>query len=176
MGNVDFNALLNIGKQIAAWGGNKGKIDPGIEQSAFDIEVNKTAQQSGVDASEIYSETTIANLMGIEITQANSEERMDDAEEMFAMAGVSKLNQEVTQRVKTSAAIIDSIDIDKVEDAADEQVTFVYIDQNTDGTAKRIYNMGITANDVADFTAGDSTLLGTSALLFRDADFKRQAA
>lgn len=177
MANIDFNALFNIGRNIASNISNKNKAESKNEQNIFNVEGKKSASKNGVDASELHNNTSIASLMGVEINKTNPVNKMDNADELFEMAGIKKPEKEVVDRVSESAKIIDSINIEEIEEISpNDEVTFAYIDQHQNGTADRINNMGIVSADVIEFTEGDSSLLDISALLFRDAEYLREAS
>ena len=62
---IDFNnlksELFNIGKGIAKQGGNLDKIDTQSEKLLFDSVIENKCASAGVDASEIYNDTSISS-------------------------------------------------------------------------------------------------------------------
>ena len=160
---IDFNGLVNIGQQIAARGKNPNLIDTASETSAFDVEVKSAAAKAGVDASEIYSDTNIASLMGATFSKATAEDTIGDADDLFALAGIAKPSVEEKVRIERSAQVIDSLNIEEIEAfSPDEATTFAYIQHHEDGTADRVGKEAAFLDEVAN---GDPELYEIAALI-----------
>lgn len=146
---IDFNnlksELFNIGKGIAKQGGNLDKIDTQSEKLLFDSEIENKCASAGVDASEIYNDTSISSLMGASFS-ANVKGEADDLSTMFEMAGISApVNEESTSRIGKNVASIEALNgsdfsLEFLENVLGEDSPVIahLIDNNSNGTSKRI--------------------------------------
>lgn len=146
---IDFNnlksELFNIGKGIAKQGANLDKIDTQSEKLLFDSEIENKCASAGVDASEIYNDTSISSLMGASFS-TNVKGEKDDLSSMFEMAGISApVNEESTSRIGKNVASIEALNgsdfsLEFLENVLGEDSPVIahLIDNNSNGTSKRI--------------------------------------
>ena len=113
---IDFNnfnnlksELFNIGKGIAKQGGNLDKIDTQSEKLLFDSEIESKCASAGVDASEIYNDTSISSLMGASFS-ANVKGKEQNNEVVFSEDEISLEN------MMAMLAPEDGLDIDKLRE------------------------------------------------------------
>ena len=113
---IDFNnfnnlksELFNIGKGIAKQGGNLDKIDTQSEKLLFDSEIENKCASAGVDASEIYNDTSISSLMGASFS-ANVKGEEQNNEVVFSEDEISLEN------MMAMLAPEDGLDIDKLRE------------------------------------------------------------
>lgn len=137
---IDFNKLFSVGQGIAARGGDLNRIDPGEEASAFDIEVQKEAARAGVDASEIYSNTSISKLMGVEIGKKEAGDELADALSAYITPDTEASVQQTLNSLEI--AFNAGIDIDEIEDEFGIGVADEVLTAYGNGKAKRYENTG----------------------------------
>lgn len=113
---IDFNnfnnlksELFNIGKGIAKQGGNLDKIDTQSEKLLFDSEIENKCASAGVDASEIYNDTSISSLMGASFS-ANVKGEEQNNKVVFSEDEISLEN------MMAMLAPEDGLDIDKLRE------------------------------------------------------------
>jgi hypothetical protein len=117
-------------------------------------------------------DTPWAKMMGVNITAKAGEAFFSDAD-LAAFVGqyATDITPDVAAQVTDSMGVATDENLYVFGNVVPETSQDYYANNCVDGTADRAYSMGITADDVPDFTGGDATLLGTSALLFRDAQY-----
>ena len=163
---IDFNGLINMGRNIAGIGGDRKFVDTDVEKNLFDKQVQLEAANAGVDASEIYNNTDISSLMGVTFSAKAETITEDDTDMLFALAGIKKSeNKEEVTRMSKDAVAIDGIDFEFLENVLPEEVQGYYVAHQTDGTAKRVGQQAVGIdNDVA-----DAEQLEMAYLLLQDA-------
>ncbi len=174
---IDFNNLINFGRQLAK---NDGGIDnnliEGDSQVIFNEKIKDMAKSEGVDASQIYANSSIAELMGAQLSSTQQKSFFTDEDLMnFVKENAKDITPDVAENVTDSIEVMTPEALYAFEHVVPEESQDSYAGFHVDGTADRIGKMGITANDIADIAknAKDLDLIG---LMFEIADYERNAA
>lgn len=152
--------LFSFGKQIAQMGGDVNHIDPGVENSAFTAEVELRCKAAGVDSSEIYRDTNIAELMGANLSSTNAVYTDNEMDEMWSLAGLTKpadADKQIAKNIEGYQGMEEAgFDIAELEDlfGEDSEVIAYTIEAFANGDANRIskesedkeYGADISAN------------------------------
>lgn len=152
--------LFSFGKQIAQMGGDVNHIDPGVENSTFTAEVESRCKAAGVDSSEIYGDTNIAELMGASLSSTKAAYSDNEIDEMWALAGIAKpadADKQVAKNVEGYQRMEEAgFDVAELEEmfGEDSAVIAYTIEAFANGDANRItkeseskeYGTDISAN------------------------------
>ena len=177
----------NIQKDIGAnnmseWGVNfNGKVST----NGTDVPKKVQTEQSDyvsvpmTNGVETTIETPWAKMMGVDIKKENdTKEALFSNEDLAAFVAPYLENTDEFTAVTAAESVQDVTDEQfyAFENVVPEESKGHYAGHHVDGTANRIYGMGIASNDVADITGGDPELLDIAGLLFQDAEYQKEVS